>query len=45
MNSAKNVELPPWYGQWLSLGVQTDFKLYNLAKLTLTQHFLEKKNK
>ena len=34
MNSPRNVELPPWYGQSLSLGVLTSFKLKQ------TSHFL-----
>jgi len=26
--SPRNVEIPPWYGRWLLLEVQTSFKLY-----------------
>ena len=41
MNSPRNVELPPWYGQRLFIGSLNQF----IAKLTLSQHFLEKKKK
>ena len=31
MISWRNVELPPWYGQWLTLGVYTSFKLKQIS--------------
>jgi len=43
MISSRNVELLPWYGQWLTLGGFNQFLAR--ANRTLSQHFLEKKKK
>ena len=33
MISSRNIELPAWYGQWLSLGIWTSFKLKQTSHL------------